>query len=57
MAALLLKKKYLDSKETLKQMSQAKMAQIIERVQIHLGSAKKLPFLKRCSDIIVKLLI
>jgi endonuclease III len=57
MAALLLKKKYLDIKPNLEAMSPAKMKHIIQSVQTCMSADKKTTFLKRCCDILVKLFI
>jgi endonuclease III len=57
MAALLLKKKYLDVKANLDALSPAKMHHIIQSVQAVMTTDKKTQFLKRCCDILVKLFI
>ena len=57
MAALLLKKKYLDVKANLDALSPAKMHHIIQSVQAVMTTDKNTQFLKRCCDILVKLFI
>jgi hypothetical protein len=54
MAALLLKKKYLDNPENLKMISAAKLQFIVQSVQSCMSTDKKTSFLKRCCDILVK---
>lgn len=57
MAALLLKKKYLDIKDNLDALSPAKIQHIVQSVQAVMTPNKKTLFLKRCCDILVKLFI
>ena len=57
MAALLLKKKDLDEKDNLEKMSAVKLQQIVQSVQNAMSTEKKTIFLKRCCDILAKILI
>lgn len=57
MAALLLKKKYLDNADNLKMISQPKLEFIVQSVQACMSVDKKTAFLKRCCDILVKVFI
>jgi hypothetical protein len=55
LAALLLKKKYLDSAEMSQKLTIQKMEYIIKSVQVCMQSEKPVLFLRRCCDIIVKI--
>lgn len=54
MAALLLKKKYLESEEMSKKLTNDKLEFIVKSVQAVMQAEKPVMFLKRCCDILVK---
>lgn len=54
MAALLLKKKYLDCKENMEQISKDNLELMVTSVTNMMTAEKPVMFLKRCADIIVK---
>ena len=54
MAALLLKKKYLESEEIAKNLSNEKLEHIVKNVQGCMNPERQPLFLKRCCDILVK---
>ena len=54
MAALLLRKKYLENEETSKKLSNEKLEYILKSVQACMNAERPIMFLKRCCDILVK---
>lgn len=54
MAALLLKKKYLENEEMSKKLTNDKLEYIVKNVQGCMKPEKPVSFLKRCCDIMVK---
>ena len=54
MAALLLKKKYLESKEMSEKLTHEKLEYIVKSVQNTMQADKPVMFLRRCCDIMVK---
>lgn len=55
MGALLLKKKYLDKKETISRLSQDKLGIIASTVSNMMTPQRSLMFLKRCCEILVRI--
>ncbi len=55
MAALLLKKKYLEPKEMSEKLTNDKLEYIVKSVQGCMQNEKPVSFLKRCCDIMVKI--
>lgn len=55
MGALLLKKKYLDNKETISKLSKDKLTMIATSVHTMMNPDKQLMFLKRCCEIMVRI--
>ena len=55
MAAVLLKKKYLDNLDNFKKISQEKMISMIQKVQASITTDRMLSYLKRCCEILVRI--
>jgi hypothetical protein len=55
MGALLLKKKYLDNKDTISRLSKDKLTLIATSVNSLMNPDKQLMFLKRCCEIMVRI--
>lgn len=55
MGALLLKKKYLDAKDTIAKLSKDKLTLIATTVHTMMNPSKQLMFLKRCCEIMVRI--
>lgn len=55
MSALLFKKKYLDIPENFNKIDQEKMISVIQKVQASITTERKLSYLKRCCEILVKI--
>jgi len=55
MAALLLKKKYLDPKEMIERIPREKMEMIVTSVNASMTASRPTLFLKRCCEILVRI--
>lgn len=55
MAALLLKKKYLDNKETISRLPREKLSMIATSVTGMMNPERQVMFLKRCCEILVRI--
>jgi hypothetical protein len=55
MGALLLKKKYLDTKENLRKIPREKLEMVVTNVTASMTANRQVMFLKRCCEILVKI--